>query len=82
MLYHHLANEDHKVCLSFADLSFWCYACDSYVTHPSLEDMRKKFEAEKFPDGKLKVNYPLSSGGDDGDGGDTPTPGAASSGAC
>ena len=30
MLFHSLAT-DHKMVLSYADLSVWCYACDSYV---------------------------------------------------
>lgn len=27
----HEANSGHKVALSMADLSVWCYACDSYL---------------------------------------------------
>ena len=30
MLMHSL-DTDHRVVLSYADLSVWCYACDSYV---------------------------------------------------
>ena len=30
MLFHSLAT-DHKMVLSYADLSVWCYACASYV---------------------------------------------------
>ncbi|KAK2155760.1 hypothetical protein LSH36_232g03050 [Paralvinella palmiformis] len=32
MLMHGLATE-HKIVLSFVDLSVWCYGCDSYVNH-------------------------------------------------
>ena len=32
MLMHGLMSE-HRVVLSYADLSVWCYACDSYVHH-------------------------------------------------
>ncbi|CAD7926675.1 unnamed protein product [Amoebophrya sp. A120] len=47
-LFHFLENDSHYVCLSFSDLSFWCYACDSYVVAPELLPIRKHFEAEKF----------------------------------
>jgi uncharacterized UBP type Zn finger protein len=30
-LAHHLENENHNVCLSMMDLSFWCYNCDCYI---------------------------------------------------
>ena len=36
MLAHNQANNDHPICFSFADFSFWCYSCDSYVVHPLL----------------------------------------------
>ncbi len=49
MLFHHLENPDHAVCLSFSDLSFWCYPCESYVVNKGLLDgMRMKFEMLKF----------------------------------
>lgn len=38
----------HEVCLSYSDLSFWCYACDSYVTTDALAAIRKVFEKAKF----------------------------------
>lgn len=27
-------NHSHPIAFSFADFSYWCYACDSYVEHP------------------------------------------------
>lgn len=26
-------NKEHCVCISYSDLSVWCYQCDSYITH-------------------------------------------------
>ena len=28
------AGYQHPIAFSFADFSFWCYACDSYIEHP------------------------------------------------
>jgi len=28
---HHAKNPNHPIVLSFADFSYWCYECDSYV---------------------------------------------------
>mmetsp|Transcript_19102 Transcript_19102/g.25877 ORF Transcript_19102/g.25877 Transcript_19102/m.25877 type:complete len:119 (+) Transcript_19102:35-391(+) len=36
MLAHSKKNTDHPIVFSFADFSFWCYICDSYVVHPLL----------------------------------------------
>ena len=33
---HQTQVEDHPIVFSFADFSFWCYKCDSYVVHPLL----------------------------------------------
>lgn len=30
----------HPITFSFADFSYWCYACDSYVEHPLLNQAR------------------------------------------
>ena len=45
---------------SFADFSFWCYECDSYVIHESLKhhskDIPNGFYSQKFgeiDDGKV-----------------------------
>jgi len=37
---HNANNKDHPIVLSFADFSFWCYLCDSYITHPSLNHVK------------------------------------------
>lgn len=36
----HVKDSGHFVCLSYADLSVWCFACDSYVTHQVNETTR------------------------------------------
>lgn len=33
---HYVKNPQHPIVFSFADFSFWCYECDSYVVHPLL----------------------------------------------
>ncbi|KAH3757212.1 NAD-dependent protein deacetylase sirtuin-2 [Pelomyxa schiedti] len=43
----------HTCVVSLTDLSFWCYACDSYVTSPELEAVYKTLEARKFPPEKV-----------------------------
>lgn len=40
---------DHPICFSFADFSFWCYACDSYIEHPLLKHTMH-FYLQKFTD--------------------------------
>ncbi|XP_067934488.1 histone deacetylase 6-like [Watersipora subatra] len=47
MLFHSIAS-DHKMVLSFADLSVWCYACDSYIHHPDLIPMKNSAHLNKF----------------------------------
>ena len=44
----HGATEQHHIVLSFSDLSFWCYACDSYIISPELEAIRNIFYDKKF----------------------------------
>ncbi|KAI8060880.1 hypothetical protein BC940DRAFT_311076 [Gongronella butleri] len=39
----HCEATDHAVCLSYSDLSIWCFKCSHYVAHESLDDI--KFEA-------------------------------------
>ena len=34
---HRANNNDHPIVFSFADFSFWCYECDSYIEHPLLK---------------------------------------------
>lgn len=31
MLQHYSANKEHAVCLSYSDLSVWCFACENYI---------------------------------------------------
>lgn len=40
-------HEGHCVCISYRDLSIWCFQCDSYITH----------EARYFLDGKKDLFY-------------------------
>ena len=40
-------NEDSPIVFSFADFSFWCYKCDSYVVHPLLNHT-EAFYLQKF----------------------------------
>jgi len=49
MIQHQTENPGHAhpIAFSFADFSYWCYACDSYVVHPLLTHS-KFFHKEKF----------------------------------
>ena len=49
MLDHQAENpgHGHPIAFSFADFSYWCYACDSYVEHPLLDHAAYFFE-QKF----------------------------------
>jgi len=38
----------HCLALSMSDLSIWCYECDCYVQHESLEPLVKTMESLKF----------------------------------
>jgi len=38
----------HCVAVSLADLSVWCYECNAYLQHPSLELVTKYLERVKF----------------------------------
>ncbi|KAI8099649.1 uncharacterized protein BX664DRAFT_355050 [Halteromyces radiatus] len=44
----HVGSSRHPVCLSYSDLSFWCFDCDSYVTHPVLDDIKHTAYIAKF----------------------------------
>lgn len=50
MAAHHESTK-HPITLSFADLSFWCYDCDSYIIGDVLQPVYKHFERDKFPQG-------------------------------
>ena len=43
----HNESEKHPIALSFADFSFWCYECDSYVISKHLNHV-KHFYPQKF----------------------------------
>jgi len=38
----------HKIVLSFSDISVWCYECDSYITHQSLNNVLSILHQKKF----------------------------------
>ena len=48
MLKHNEENQ-HPIALSFADLSIWCYECDSYIVGKVFTDLLEHYSAEKFP---------------------------------
>ncbi|KAI9306394.1 hypothetical protein BJ944DRAFT_263621 [Cunninghamella echinulata] len=44
----HVQEINHYVCLSYSDLSLWCFKCESYITHESLDDLKYKAYLAKF----------------------------------
>lgn len=44
----HNEETKHPIALSFADFSYWCYDCDSYVQSKHLDHVKKHFYAQKF----------------------------------
>ncbi|RKP10810.1 hypothetical protein THASP1DRAFT_27405 [Thamnocephalis sphaerospora] len=42
------AEDEHAVCASFSDLSFWCFRCEDYIEHPLLETCRCALHQLKF----------------------------------
>ncbi|XP_041347489.1 histone deacetylase 6-like [Gigantopelta aegis] len=47
MLFHGLESE-HRVVLSYADLSVWCYGCDNYVNNKIIFPMKQEAHRKKF----------------------------------
>lgn len=47
MMFHHLSSE-HPLALSFADLSVWCYKCQSYIDNPHLFKYKNLAHIDKF----------------------------------
>lgn len=47
MAAHHSATK-HALALSFADLSVWCYECESYVDNPILFRFKNLAHLDKF----------------------------------
>jgi hypothetical protein len=54
MMAHFVANNSHPLCLSFDDLSVWCYGCSSYVDY-ELPVREIKFRASFFVVDKIKI---------------------------
>ena len=48
----HNAETWHPIALSFSDLSYWCYSCDSYVISSKFDTVHKHFYSQKFGDAK------------------------------
>ncbi|KAF7233372.1 hypothetical protein EG68_06928 [Paragonimus skrjabini miyazakii] len=44
----HFSSTDHPIVLSFADLSCWCYKCESYVNSPVLMLPKQAVHRAKF----------------------------------
>lgn len=46
----HNESKGHQLAQSFADGSFWCYSCDSYVYSKNFHTLAIKFSTIKFPE--------------------------------
>ncbi|CAL8109628.1 unnamed protein product [Orchesella dallaii] len=44
----HGTESGHKIAMSFADLSVWCYACDDYIDHPTCRPPKSAAHLSKF----------------------------------
>ncbi|CAG8792293.1 5366_t:CDS:2, partial [Racocetra persica] len=44
----HNEQTDHKLTISFSDISIWCYACDDYVINPILDPIKSSVHFAKF----------------------------------
>ncbi|XP_061195454.1 histone deacetylase 6-like isoform X1 [Saccostrea echinata] len=44
----HGVMETHLMCLSFSDLSVWCYGCDHYIDNPALFEAKNAAHLHKF----------------------------------
>jgi histone deacetylase 6 len=45
----HFNENSHPMCLSFSDMSVWCYVCDSYVHNEMLSNVKQIAYNSKFP---------------------------------
>jgi histone deacetylase 6 len=45
----HFNEKSHPMCLSFSDISVWCYVCDSYVHNEMLSNVKQIAYTTKFP---------------------------------
>mmetsp|Transcript_995 Transcript_995/g.1843 ORF Transcript_995/g.1843 Transcript_995/m.1843 type:complete len:125 (+) Transcript_995:123-497(+) len=48
MAAHNEQNRTHCIAVSLSDFSVWCYLCDSYITHPTLDPVRRHLFRAKF----------------------------------
>lgn len=46
----------HPIALSYADLSIWCYSCDTYIHHPKLMEAKGKAYEDKFHETMPGIN--------------------------
>ncbi|KAG9295865.1 hypothetical protein G9A89_006604 [Geosiphon pyriformis] len=69
----HNEEAHHPLAISLSDLSTWCYACDDYVTSPTLKTLEIAFYVSKFgsmpPTAALGSAIAEGSGGSGGGGG-------------
>ena len=52
----HTESTGHNIALSFADGSFWCYDCDSYIFSKKLSEVSQQFSRLKFPEANNEAN--------------------------
>lgn len=56
----HAVESGHALVLSFSDLSFWCYHCESYVSSPEFTPVLKHFQTLKFGSEADEISKQLS----------------------
>ncbi|KAI8068151.1 uncharacterized protein B0P05DRAFT_552012 [Gilbertella persicaria] len=44
----HAEETGHAVCISYSDLSVWCFKCDAYIIHKDLQPMKTSLYRLKF----------------------------------
>eukprot|EP00771_Trimastix_marina_P000268 gnl/Trimastix_PCT/1280.p1 GENE.gnl/Trimastix_PCT/1280~~gnl/Trimastix_PCT/1280.p1 ORF type:complete len:532 (+),score=133.72 gnl/Trimastix_PCT/1280:155-1750(+) len=62
MLQHYQENTEHCIGGSFSDLSFWCFACDSYIEAPELAPLKVAMEIAKFGEPSAQSMLRIRSG--------------------
>ncbi|ORX50578.1 hypothetical protein DM01DRAFT_1337731 [Hesseltinella vesiculosa] len=55
----HAEADNHPVCLSYSDLSVWCFKCENYVIHQCLDAVKLAAYQTKFhqPPPTLTVSH-------------------------
>ncbi|KAJ8655471.1 hypothetical protein O0I10_008757 [Lichtheimia ornata] len=48
MVDHFEQAKDHAVCLSYSDLSIWCFQCESYIANERLQGIKEVAYIAKF----------------------------------